>query len=81
MRGGLVYIITNKPNGTLYVGVTNNLARRQESGLVERNAWEIAMGGDVDVMGLSPNDDSVTPVAWKIHLARKATELRFVALA
>ncbi len=23
-----VYILTNKPNGTLYVGVTNNLVRR-----------------------------------------------------
>jgi len=31
MRGGWVYIMTNRPNGTLYVGVTSNLARR---------AWE-----------------------------------------
>ncbi|MCC7017633.1 MAG: GIY-YIG nuclease family protein [Rhodospirillales bacterium] len=28
MRGGWVYIMTNKPNGTLYVGVTGNLLRR-----------------------------------------------------
>ncbi len=28
MRGGWVYIVTNKPNGTLYVGVTSDLARR-----------------------------------------------------
>ena len=28
MYGGWVYIMTNKPNGTLYVGVTNNIARR-----------------------------------------------------
>ncbi|SMH53557.1 GIY-YIG nuclease family protein [Azospirillum agricola] len=28
MRGGWVYILTNRPNGTLYVGVTGNLARR-----------------------------------------------------
>lgn len=26
--GGWVYIMTNKLNGTLYVGVTNNLVRR-----------------------------------------------------
>ncbi len=26
--GGWVYILTNKPNGVLYVGVTSNLSRR-----------------------------------------------------
>jgi len=31
MRDAWVYIMTNRPNGTLYVGVTANLARR---------AWE-----------------------------------------
>ena len=28
MRGGWVYIVTNKPNGILYTGVTADLARR-----------------------------------------------------
>ena len=28
MQGGWLYIMTNRPNGTLYVGVTSNLARR-----------------------------------------------------
>ncbi|MBT5512719.1 MAG: GIY-YIG nuclease family protein [Rhodospirillaceae bacterium] len=28
MSGAWVYIMTNRPDGTLYVGVTNNLARR-----------------------------------------------------
>ena len=28
MQGGWVYIITNKPNGVLYVGVTSDIARR-----------------------------------------------------
>jgi putative endonuclease len=28
MAGGWLYIMTNRPNGTLYVGVTANLARR-----------------------------------------------------
>ena len=28
MSGGWVYIMTNRPNGTLYVGVTSDLSRR-----------------------------------------------------
>ena len=28
MRGGWVYIMTNRPNGTLYVGVTSELVKR-----------------------------------------------------
>jgi putative endonuclease len=38
MRGGWVYIMTNRPNGTLYVGVTADIARRayeHREGLVE----------------------------------------------
>jgi putative endonuclease len=35
MRGGWVYILTNKPNGILYTGVTSDLARR---------AWEHRQG-------------------------------------
>ena len=27
-QGGWIYIVTNRPNGTLYVGVTSDLARR-----------------------------------------------------
>ncbi len=28
MRSGWVYMMTNRPDGTLYIGVTSNLARR-----------------------------------------------------
>jgi putative endonuclease len=38
MEGARVYIMTNRPNGTLYTGVTSNLARRvweHREGLVE----------------------------------------------
>ena len=37
-RGGWVYIMTNRPNGTLYLGVTSDIARRawqHREGLVE----------------------------------------------
>ncbi len=38
MAGGCVYIMTNRPNGTLYVGVTADLPRRvheHRSGVIE----------------------------------------------
>ena len=38
MRGGWVYILTNRPNGILYIGVTADLVRRiwqHRQGLVE----------------------------------------------
>jgi putative endonuclease len=35
MPGGWVYIMTNRPNGTLYTGVTSDIARR---------AWEHRAG-------------------------------------
>jgi putative endonuclease len=37
-RGGFIYILTNRPNGALYIGATNNLIRRvseHRSGLVD----------------------------------------------
>ncbi len=38
MQGGWVYIVTNRPNGILYVGVTSDIARRvweHREGVVE----------------------------------------------
>ncbi len=39
MRGGWDYIMTNRPNGTLYTGVTSNIGRRayeRREGLIDR---------------------------------------------
>ncbi|HKF64362.1 MAG TPA: GIY-YIG nuclease family protein [Dongiaceae bacterium] len=38
MQGGWVYIMTNRPDGTLYIGVTSDLPRRawqHREGLIE----------------------------------------------
>ena len=39
MKNYYIYIITNKPKGTLYIGMTNNLVRRgyeHRDGLIDR---------------------------------------------
>ena len=81
MAGGWVYIMTNKPRGTLYVGVTADLARR---------AWEHRDGhvkGFTKKYGLkllvyAEHHDEIVraiqreklikhwPRAWKIDLIR-----------
>ncbi len=43
MKAGYIYILTNKPNGTLYIGVTNDIARRvyeHRSGVVKGYTWK-----------------------------------------
>ena len=83
MKGGWVYILTNKPNGTLYVGVTSDIARR---------AWEHREGaaeGFTKRYGLkrlvyAERHDDIRlaiqrektvkhwPRQWKINLIREA---------
>jgi putative endonuclease len=82
MLGGWVYIMTNRPNGTLYVGSTTNLARR---------IWEHREGvtdgftkryGLKQLVYAEPHDNIVAarhrettikhwPRAWKIRLILK----------
>ena len=83
MKGGWVYIVTNRPEGTLYVGVTSDLAKR---------AWEhreSVVDGFTNRYGLKRlvyaerHDEIVEaiqrekrikkwPRAWKMDLIRKA---------
>ena len=82
-RGGWVYIITNRPNGILYLGVTSDLARR---------AWEHRTGaidgfsrryGLKRLVWVERHDDIRTaiqrektmkhwPRAWKVRLVLAA---------
>ena len=80
--GGWVYLITNKPNGVLYTGVTSNIARR---------AWEHREGvadgftkrhGIKRIVYIERHDDIRTaiqreknikhwPRAWKVRLIHR----------
>ena len=82
MRGGWVYIMTNRANGTLYVGVTSDIARR---------AWEhregVAAGftkryGLKRLVYVERHDEIAAaiqrektmkhwPRAWKVNLIRE----------
>jgi len=79
MRGGWVYIVTNRPNGTLYVGVTSNLSRRiweHREGIVKgfttryrlkRLVWAEHHG---DIRGAIQREKNMKhwPRAWKTDL-------------
>ena len=79
MRGGWVYIMTNRPNGTLYVGVTADIGRRayeHRQGLVEgftrryglkRLVW---MEFHEDIRSAIQRESNIKhwPRAWKVRL-------------
>jgi putative endonuclease len=41
--GGYVYILTNRPSGILYVGVTNDLIQREHNIKHWPRAWKVRM--------------------------------------
>jgi putative endonuclease len=79
MSGGWVYIMSNKPNGTLYVGVTSDLVRRaweHREGIIEGFSKRYGLKRLVYV---EPHDDIRTaiqreknlkhwPREWKVKL-------------
>ena len=78
-RGGGVYIMINRPNGTLYLGVTSDLARRareHREGLVEGftkryGQTQLVYAERHDEIGAAIQRERTLkhwPRAWKIHL-------------
>jgi putative endonuclease len=82
MTGGWVYIVTNKRNGTLYVGVTADIARRtweHREGVVEGFSKRYGLKHLAYVERHEEITDAIQrekrmkswPRAWKINLIRE----------
>ena len=72
MRGGWVYIMTNRPNGTLYTGVTADLARRayeHREGL-RFTRYVRGMNFTKDITAAIQRESNMKhwPRAWKVRL-------------
>ena len=79
MQGGWVYIMTNRPNGTLYIGVTSDLARRaweHREGVVEGFTQQYDLKRLVfverheDIVSAIQREKTLKhwPRAWKVKL-------------
>jgi len=79
MEGAWVYIMTNGPNGTLYTGVTSNLARRiweHREGVVEGFTKRYGLKRLVyaephgDIMSAIQREQNMKhwPRKWKVRL-------------
>jgi putative endonuclease len=79
MKGGWVYIMTKRPNGTLYVGVTNDIARRayeHRTGAVDSFTKRYGLHRLVyverheDILTAIQREKNIKewPRAWKIRL-------------
>jgi len=68
MREAYVYILFNKPNGTLYTGVTNNLMRRMmEHKKVEAKGFAQRYGVN-KLAWFESGDSMVTAIEWEKKL-------------
>jgi putative endonuclease len=79
MRRGFVYMLTNRPNGTLYVGVTSDIARRaheHRSGAVDGFSKKYGLKRLVyvephdTIIGAIQREKAMKhwPRAWKVRL-------------
>jgi putative endonuclease len=79
MQGGWVYIVTNRPNGILYTGVTSDLARRSwehrqgvAEGFTKRYGLKRLVFAERhdDIRGAIQCEHNIKhwPRAWKIKL-------------
>jgi putative endonuclease len=83
MAGGWVYIVTNRPNGMLYVGVTSDIAKRaweHREGIVDGFSKRYALKRLVYAEQHETIRDAIQrekrmkswPRAWKINLIRES---------
>ena len=79
MKGGWTYIMTNRPNGTLYIGVTNDIVRRAYEHRTHTGGRFTCRYGLVRLVYFEWHDEIVTaiqretnmkgwPRAWKARL-------------
>jgi len=83
MRGGWVYIMTNRPNRTLYTGVTSDIGRRayeHREGLIEGFTKRYGLKRLVTMERFESITDAIQresnmkhwPRAWKVRLVLQA---------
>ena len=75
-RGGWVYIVTNRPDGTLYVGVTGNIARRaweHREDLVAGFTRLVYAERHEEILSAIQREKTMKhwPRAWKVNLIRE----------
>ena len=79
MKGGWVYIVTNKPFGPLYLGVTNDISRRMSEHKARTGAGFAAKYGLTRLVHLERYEEILAPIqreknikhwsrAWKLNL-------------
>jgi putative endonuclease len=79
IKGGWVYVMTNRPNGTLYVGTTTDLARRaweHRAGVVQGFTKQYGLTRLVyaerydDILTVKQRERNMKhwPRAWKVRL-------------